>query len=176
MDLEQQFRKFASRKPTLGEAVFVAPGAILRGDVSIGDHSSIWFNAVLRADINFIRIGHHSNIQDNCVLHLSDDFPCVIGNYVTVGHGAIVHACTVGDGSLVGMGSTILDGAVIGEGALVGANSLVPLGMKVPPGSVVFGNPARIVRALSPEEQGVIRGYAEKYVRAAQFYKAVEQS
>src|SRR6266516_6712238 len=112
---EQQLDSFLRKSPTLGERVYIARGAVVLGDVTLGDHSSVWFNAVLRGDINRIVVGHHTNIQDNAILHLADDFPCVVGNYVTVGHAAIVHACTVGDEVLVGMGSTILDGAVIGE-------------------------------------------------------------
>src|SRR6266446_4493704 len=151
--LEQQFETFLRKTPSLGNGVYIAKGAVVLGDVSIGDHSSVWYNAVVRGDINRIAIGHHSNIQDNAVLHLADDFPCVLGNYVTVGHGAIVHACTVGDEVLVGMGSTIMDGAVIGEQSVIGAGAVVTQGTKVPPGSLVLGTPARIVRELSQEER-----------------------
>ena len=101
--------------PTIEENVFIAPGAIVIGDVTIREGASVWYNAVLRGDINKIVVGHHSNIQDNAVLHLADDFACILGNYVTVGHSAIVHACAVGDECLIGMGAIILDGAEIGE-------------------------------------------------------------
>src|SRR6266700_1857325 len=141
--LDQQFATFLRKKPKLGQGVYIATGAVVLGDVTLGDHSSVWFNAVLRGDINRIVVGHHTNIQDNAILHLADDFPCVVGNYVTVGHAAIVHACTVGDEVLIGMGSTILDGAVIGEQSLIGANALVTQGIKVPPGSLVLGSPAK---------------------------------
>src|SRR2546421_9309381 len=120
-----QFETFLSKKPAFGSHVYIAKGAVVLGDVTVGEYSSIWYNAVLRGDINRIVIGHHSNIQDNAVLHLEDDLPCLVGNYVTVGHSAIVHACTVGDETLVGMGAVILDGAVIGRQCLIGAKALI---------------------------------------------------
>ncbi len=134
------------------------------GDVTLGDYSSVWYNAVLRGDINRIVVGHHTNIQDNAVLHLADELPCIVGNFVTVGHSAIVHACTVGDECLIGMGATVLDGAVIGEQSIVGANALVKQGMVVPPGSMVMGCPAKLVRELSAAERAGLRSWAEKYV------------
>lgn len=167
--LEQQLSTFLERQPRLGQGVYVARGAVLVGDVTVGDYSSIWYNAVLRGDINRISIGHHSNIQDNCVLHLADDYPCIIGDYVTVGHGAIIHACTVESETLVGMGSCILDGAVIGEQCLIGARALVTQGMRVPAGSLVLGAPAKVVRALTPEERATLKGFAEKYVHTAAY-------
>jgi carbonic anhydrase/acetyltransferase-like protein (isoleucine patch superfamily) len=168
-NLEQQFATFLRRKPTLGKNVFIAKGAMVLGDVTVGDHSSIWYNSVARGDINRIVIGHHTNIQDNSVLHLADDFPCLVGNYVTVGHGAILHACTVGDEVLVGMGATILDGAVVGGQTLVGARALVTPGTKIPPGSLVLGAPARVARQLTTEERTGLKGWAEKYVRYAAY-------
>jgi carbonic anhydrase/acetyltransferase-like protein (isoleucine patch superfamily) len=130
----------------------------------------VWFNAVLRGDINRIVVGHHTNIQDSAVLHLADDYACVVGNYVTVGHGAIVHACTVGDEVLVGMRATILDGAVIGEQSLVGAGAVVTPGTVIPPGSMVLGAPARVTRALRPEERLSLKHWAQKYVENSAFY------
>jgi carbonic anhydrase/acetyltransferase-like protein (isoleucine patch superfamily) len=118
----------------------------------------------VRGDINRIVIGHHSNIQDNAVLHLADDFACLIGDYVTVGHSAILHACTVGNEVLVGMRSTILDGAVIGDQCLIGAHALVTPGVKIPDGSLVLGSPGKIVRPLTPQERSELKGWAEKYV------------
>src|SRR5690349_10217956 len=134
MKLEKQLETFLQKKPSLGRNVFIARGAVVLGDVTLGDHSSVWFNAFLRGDINRIVVGHHTNIQDNAVLHLADDFPCIVGNYVTIGHSAIVHACTVEDECLIGMGATILDGAVIGAQSIVGANALVTQGVQIPPG------------------------------------------
>ncbi|HWX23023.1 MAG TPA: gamma carbonic anhydrase family protein [Candidatus Binatia bacterium] len=167
--LEQQLDSFLRRKPRLGRGVFIARGAIVLGDVALGEHSSVWYNAVLRGDINRIVVGHHTNVQDLSVLHLADEWPCLLGNYVTVGHGAIIHACTVADEVLVGMRATILDGAVIGEQSIIGAGALVTQGTRVPIGSLVLGSPARVVRALSPEERTNIKGLAEKYARYAAY-------
>jgi carbonic anhydrase/acetyltransferase-like protein (isoleucine patch superfamily) len=135
----------------------------------MGDHSSIWYHAVARGDINRIVIGRHTNIQDNAVLHLADDYPCLIGDYVTVGHSAIVHACTVGDECLIGMGATILDGAVVGEQSLIGARALVTQRTEIPPGSLVMGSPAKVVRMLSAEERAGLKHWAEKYVTNAAY-------
>ena len=170
-ELEKRLKRSFATRPKLGQSVFIAKGAIVLGDVRLGDFCSVWFNAVLRGDLNRIVVGHHTNIQDNSVLHLADELQCVLGNYVTVGHGAIVHACTVGDEVLLGMGSTILDGAVIGEQSLIGARALVPPGARIPPGSLVLGVPARIVRALTRDERTGLRGLAEKYVRLASYYR-----
>jgi carbonic anhydrase/acetyltransferase-like protein (isoleucine patch superfamily) len=162
--LEKQLDRFLSKKPKLGKGVYIARGAAVLGDVTLGDYSSVWYNAVVRGDINYIVVGHHSNVQDNAVLHLADDFPCIVGNYVTIGHAAIVHACTVGDETLVGMGSVILDGAVIGEQSIIGAKALVTQGMKIPAGSLVLGAPAKVVRMLTREERKGLKAWAQKYV------------
>src|ERR1051326_9338153 len=121
-DLENQLKTFLGAQPKLGPQVYIAPGAVVLGDVTLGEQSSVCYHAVLRGDINRIVVGHHSNVQDTAVLHLADEYPCLLGNYVTVGHGAIVHACTVEDEVLVGMGSTLLDGVVVGEQSIIGAN------------------------------------------------------
>ncbi len=168
--MKQQLAAFLLRKPTLGKGVYIAQGAVVLGDVTLGDCSSVWCNAVLRGDINRIVVGHHTNIQDNAVLHLADAFPCLLGDYVTVGHGAIVHACTIGNEALVGMGAVILDGAVIGEHTLVGAGTVVPPGTQVPPGSLLLGSPAKVARKLSSAERAKLRKLAEKYARAAACY------
>jgi len=167
--LLKQFETFLRKKPTVGKNVYIAQGAVVFGDVTLGDHSSIWYNAVLRGDINRIVVGHHTNIQDNSVLHLADDFPCLVGNYVTVGHSAIVHACTISDEVLVGMGATVLDGATIGEQCLIGANSLVTVGSKIPAGSLVLGSPAKVVRKLTSKERAKLKTWAQKYVRYAAY-------
>ena len=163
-DLEKQLDTFLRKAPTIGEGVYIASRAVVIGDVTLGDHSSVWHHAVLRGDINRIVVGHHSNIQDNAVIHLADDYPCILGNWVTVGHSAIVHACTVGDECLIGMGATVLDGAEIGEQSIVGANALVTQAARIPPGSLVLGSPAKVVRALSPKEREGLKYWAEKYV------------
>jgi carbonic anhydrase/acetyltransferase-like protein (isoleucine patch superfamily) len=159
-----QLDTFLRKQPRLGKGVYIAKSAVVLGDVTMGDHSSVWYNATVRGDINRIVIGHHSNIQDNAVLHLADDFPCLIGNWVTIGHSAIVHACTVGDECLIGMGATILDGAVIGEQSIIGANALVTQGTVIPPGSMVVGSPAKVKRTLTPEERAGLKHWADKYV------------
>ena len=162
--LEKQLDTFLGKRPRLGKGVYIAKTAAVVGDVKLGDHSSVWYHAVLRGDINRIVVGHHTNIQDNAVLHVADEFACVLGRYVTVGHSAIVHACTVGDEVLVGMGATLLDGVVVGDQCLIGAKALVTPGVEIPEGSLVLGAPAKIVRALSKEERAGLKHWAEKYV------------
>lgn len=167
--LDPQLDTFLRKQPTLGPGVYIASTAVVLGDVTLGAHSSVWYNAVLRGDINRIVVGDYSNIQDNSVLHLADDFPCILGKYVTVGHSAIVHACTVEDECLIGMGATVLDGAIIGAQSIVGANALVTQGMIVPPGSMVLGSPAKVVRPLKQSERDSLRTWAEKYVKNADY-------
>lgn len=162
--LEKQLDRFLRSKPRLGKGVYIAKSAVVLGDVKIGAHSSVWYNAVVRGDINRIVIGHHTNIQDCAVLHLADDYPCLVGNWVTVGHSAIVHACKVGDEVLVGMGAVILDGAVVGKQSLIGAKALVKQGMRIPPGSLVLGVPAKVARALTKKERSELKYWAAKYV------------
>lgn len=146
-------RVFRGKKPRLGTGVFVADNAAVIGDVEVGNDVSIWYGAVLRGDVHFIRIGSRTNIQDNTVIHVSDGtHPTVIAEEVTIGHSAIVHGCTVKRGALIGMGSRILDGAVIGESALVGAGALVSEGMHIPPRTLAIGVPARVKRQLTDEE------------------------
>ncbi len=169
-DLTQQLDRFLRSKPVFGPGVFVAPGAVVIGAVTLGESTSIWFNAVLRGDINRIEVGHHTNIQDNAVLHVADDWPCVVGNYVTVGHAALVHACVVGHETLIGMGAVVLDGAEIGSQCLIGAKALVTQGMRIPDGSLVVGAPAKIKRALSPQEREHLKASADKYSEAAAYY------
>ncbi len=165
--LEQQLQTFLHKPPTIGHGVYIARTAVVIGDVTMGDRSSIWYGAVARGDINRVVIGHHTNIQDNAVLHNADEFPCIIGNWVTVGHSAVVHACTVGDETLIGMGAVILDGAVIGNQCLIGARALVTPGTKIPDGSMVLGSPAKVVRALTEQERSELKYWAEKYVHNA---------
>ena len=167
--LDERLDKYLAQKPRLGAGVYIARGAIVVGDVSLGEHSSIWYNAVLRGDINQIVVGKYTNIQDNAVVHLEDNLPCLIGDYVTVGHSAIVHACTVGDESLIGMGAVVLDGAMIGRQCLIGAKALVTMRTEIPDGSLVMGAPAKVVRALTEEERGKLRYSAEKYAANAAY-------
>jgi gamma-carbonic anhydrase len=167
--LTQQLETFLRKKPSLGRNVYIAKGAVVLGDVTMGDDSSVWYNAVVRGDINRIVIGRGTNIQDNAVLHLADEYPCILGDYVTVGHSAIIHACTVGNECLIGMGAVILDGAVLGDQCLVGAKALITQGMEIPDGSLVLGAPARIVRPLSTVERGDLKYWAAKYVDNAAY-------
>lgn len=171
MDIHQRLERFLGSDPCIDPSAYVAREAVVLGDVRLGPHSSVWPTSVLRGDINYIEVGEGSNVQDGSVVHLADDYPAIIGKWVTVGHRATVHACTVEDECLIGMGATILDGARIGTQSLVGAHTLVPQGMKVPPGSLVLGAPAKIKRSLSPEERARLRGWAEKYVHVAEAHR-----
>ena len=153
--------------PEIHSGAYVAPGAIVLGDVTLGDRASVWYQCVLRADIQRIVVGEGTNIQDGSVIHLSSDLGTMVGSYVTVGHQALLHACEVEDEVLVGMGAIVMDGARIGARSIVAAGSLVPKGMQVPSGSLVMGSPGRVVRTLSLEEQGGIRHWADKYIAVA---------
>ena len=155
------------KTPDIHPAAYVAPGAVVLGDVTLGDRASVWYQCVLRADIQRIIIGEGTNIQDGSVIHLASDLGTTVGSYVTVGHKALLHACEVEDEILVGMGAIIMDGARIGARSMVAAGSLVTKGMRVPAGSLVMGSPARVVRSLSLEEQGGSRHWAEKYIAVA---------
>jgi len=161
---ERHRARFLFTRPRIDPTAYVSPHAVVIGDVRLAARATIWPTAVLRGDINFIEIGEESNVQDGCVVHLAEDLPVVVGRLVTVGHRAILHACTVEDECLIGMGATILDGAVIGRGSIVGAHALVTREMQVPPGSLVLGTPAKVVRALSAEEIASIRTWADHYV------------
>ena len=160
--------------PTIHDSSFVAASADVIGRVTLEEESSIWYNATLRGDINDIVIGPRSNVQDNAVIHLADDYGCHVGELVTVGHSAILHACTVKDEVLVGMGACVLDGALVGERSIIGANALVTGGTEIPPGSLVLGSPARVVKTLDLKDQQEIKKWAEKYVRNSKLYKARE--
>lgn len=159
-------------KPEIHDSAFVAASADVIGRVTLHEESSVWYNTTLRGDINEIVIGAHSNIQDNAVVHLADDYGCYVGEWVTVGHSAIIHACTIKDEVLVGMGAIVLDGAVIGERSIIGAGAVVTGGTIIPPGSLVLGTPAKVVRTLSEEEQMGVRYWAEKYVTQSRKFMA----
>ena len=152
------------KTPRLGSRVFVAEGAILVGDVEVGDDSSVFYNAVLRGDLAPIRIGCRTNIQDNVTIHVSTDVPAVIGNEVTVGHNAVLHACTIDDNVMVGMGAIVMDGAHIKKNCIVGAGAIVTQGKEFPENSLVLGAPAHVVRELTTEEIEGVRGGVERYV------------
>jgi len=171
MTLPDRLTRFLDQPPTIHPTAFIARGAEIIGDVTLGEESSVWFQAVLRGDINRIVIGPRSNVQDGVVVHLADDSGTEVGELVTVGHKAILHACTIGDEVLVGMGAIVLDGAVIGARSIIGAGALITGGKEIPPGSLVLGSPAKVVRALSLEEQAGIKVWAEKYVALSAAYR-----
>jgi carbonic anhydrase/acetyltransferase-like protein (isoleucine patch superfamily) len=159
-------RPFRSISPIVDPSAFVDASAQVIGDVHIGPESSVWMNVVVRGDLNGIRIGARTNIQDLTLVHvMRNTHPALIGDEVTVGHGAVVHGCTIEDRCLIGMGAILLNGCRIGTGSIVAAGALVPEGMVVPPGSMVMGMPATVRRPLTPEEDASIRRYAENYVR-----------
>lgn len=147
---------------------YIAEGAVVKGNISIGEDSSVWYNATVRADLEPITIGSGSNVQDNAVVHVDPGFPAAIGDHVTIGHGAIIHGCSIGDDCLIGMGAIILNGAVIGKESIVGAGALVTQNMQIPEGSMVYGSPAKVVRKVRPEELEASRENAREYVRLAQ--------
>ena len=167
MDTNKRLDKHLGEEPLYGPDVFVAPTAVVLGDVQMDEGSSLWYGGVLRGDINSIKIGKYSNLQDGVIGHLADDHPLVVGQYVTVGHGAVIHACEIGDECLIGMNSTILDGAKIGKQSIVAAGSVVPVGMQIPEGSMVAGVPAKVKKSLSQDEREQIKGWAEKYMLVA---------
>jgi carbonic anhydrase/acetyltransferase-like protein (isoleucine patch superfamily) len=162
--------RYLASLPSVGAGVLVAPGAALVGDVTLGDDSSVWWGAVLRGDIAPVAVGARTNIQDGAVMHVADDTPCIVGDEVVVGHRAMLHACRVEDGCLIGMQSTILDEAVIGHGSVVGAGALVTQQKVIPPYSLVLGSPARVVRKLTADDEAFHRAAALKYVRLKENY------
>ncbi|MBA6413743.1 gamma carbonic anhydrase family protein [Parahaliea sp. F7430] len=155
-----------------GEGHFIAPNAAVIGDVSLHERVSIWFSCVLRGDVERIEIGAGSNIQDGTVIHADPGFPTVVGRNVTVGHNAMLHGCTIGDGSLVGIAAVVLNGAKIGKNCLIGANALVTEGMEIPDGSLVLGAPAKVRKTLSEDEQKMLQLNAEYYVKNAENFSA----
>jgi len=172
MNFQEQMARHLDATASIHPSAFIAPGAVIVGDVEIGEEASVWYGVVIRADLNRIRIGPRSNIQDGSVLHLADELGVEVGEYVTCGHSAILHACRIEDEALIGMGATVLDGAEIGARSVIGANALVTQGMKIPAGSLVLGSPAKVRRTLDLEEQAAVRTWAEKYVRLSRAYMA----
>jgi gamma-carbonic anhydrase len=166
-----QILPFGGKLPVIGAGVYVAPNAVVIGDVTLGDESSVWFGCVVRGDVGWIRIGKRTNIQDVSVVHVTGGLAnTTIGDDVTVGHRAILHGCTVGDGCLVGMGATVMDNAVVGEGSLIGAGALVTPGTRIPPRSLVLGAPAKVVRPVKDHEAKMGIVGAEHYVALARAY------
>jgi carbonic anhydrase/acetyltransferase-like protein (isoleucine patch superfamily) len=159
-------RPFRTARPSVDPSAFVDVSAQVIGDVQIGAESSVWMNVVVRGDVNFIRIGARSNVQDLTLVHvMKETHPVVIGDNVTIGHNAVVHGCVIEDRCLIGMGAILLNGCRIGTGSIVAAGALVPEGMVVPPGSMVMGVPGKVRRALTADEDASIQWYADNYVR-----------
>lgn len=164
---------FGDQAPSIDSRAFVAPGARLIGAVTLDAESSIWFNAVLRADLAAIRVGRGSSIQDCCVVHVDHDGPCEIGTNVVVGHNAVLHACRIGDGALVGMGAVVLSGVEVGAGAVVAAGSLVKEGCRIPPRTLYAGSPARCVRSLDQKTSARILAGARVYRDLLPHYRSI---
>jgi gamma-carbonic anhydrase len=162
---------FRGVTPVLGGGVFLAPGAMVVGDVILAERASVWHNAVIRGDMNFIRIGRESNIQDLCVLHVTTDIhPVKIGDAVTVGHAAVIHGATIEDGALIGIGAVILDGARVGAEAVIAAGSVVPPGMEIPARVLAMGTPARVKRQLTAAEVEEVRAGVHHYIEYAELH------
>lgn len=159
-------------QPDIHGTAYISPQAYVIGSVTIGEEASVWPFASLRGDIESIHVGRGTNVQDGAVLHVEQHHACRLGAYVTVGHKAVLHACTVQDEVLVGMGAIVLDGAVIGEGSIIGAGALVTKGTEIPPGSLVLGTPARVVRPVSAEARADLKPWAERYIALAKEYLA----
>lgn len=174
--MTSSLRAFKGKIPDVADSVYIAPSADVIGDVVIGEQSSIWFNCVIRGDVNSIRIGARSNIQDGTVIHVSNGtFPTFVGDDVLVGHNCIIHGCTLEDGSFVGMGTTVLDGAVVETGAMVAAGALLTPNKRVPTGELWGGSPARYLRDLTEEQRENLTSGAAHYAELAQVYKASEE-
>jgi len=170
-------KPFRGIMPLLAVSAFAEESAQIIGDVQVGDDSSIWFNVVIRGDVNHIRIGNRSNIQDGSVVHVTNGkFPTLIGDDVTVGHNAILHGCVIGSRCLIGMGAIVLDGCQIGEGTILGAGSVVAPGTVVAPGSLILGSPARVKRLLTEEEILNIKRSAHNYIGYAAEYKLMKSA
>lgn len=167
-------RAYKGIRPSLGERAWVDVSAQVIGAVELGEDASVWMNTVVRGDVNRIRLGARTNVQDNCVLHVAREHPTVLADDVTVGHSVTLHGCTIGRHSLIGIGAIVLNGAEIGEESIVAAGALVTEGMQVPPRSLVMGSPAKVRRELTEEERAGLRRYAENYVRYKDEYREAE--
>ncbi len=163
---------FEGHYPKIHPTAFIAPTALVLGDVEIGEYSTVWYGCVLRGDLDPIRIGHHSNVQDNSVLHTGKNEPCLIHDYVTVGHMAIVHGCEIKSGTLVGMGACVLNRSVIGEECIIGAKALVTEGKAFDPRTMILGSPAKAVRELTEKDLEPVRTFTERYVKNGQRHRA----
>lgn len=169
-------RSYRGTSPRIAESAYVDSSAQVIGDVVIGERTSVWPNACIRGDVNYIRIGDESSIQENTVVHVDHDyFPCIIGNRVTVGHGVVLHGCQIEDGALIGIGAILLNGVKVGAGAVVAAGALVPEGIHIPAKMVAMGTPAKIRREVTVEEEERFRANCDEYVKITAIYRE-EQS
>ncbi len=166
---------FNNQVPSIHESVFIAKGAVVSGDVEIGEESNIWYNAVIRGDVAPTKIGKRVSIQDNCTLHQSPNIPLIIEDDVIIGHNAILHSCRIGKGALIGMGAIILDGAEVGEYAMIGAGALVPPGKKIPARAVAFGSPAKVNREVNEADYKDMDRILHSYVSKGKIYKDAEK-
>ncbi len=163
-------RSYKGIWPKLGEGAYVDPSAQVIGDVELGDHSSVWMNAVLRGDVNAIRVGSHTNVQDNCVIHVTAEQRTILGDHVTIGHSAVLHGCHIGHCVLVGIGAIVLNGADVGEESVIAAGTLVPEGMTIPPRRLVMGVPGKVRREVTEAERAHLRELAANYVEYKETY------
>ena len=166
-------RIYRGHSPRIAESAYIDPQAVIIGDVTIAADSSVWPCVVIRGDVHFIRVGSRTNVQDGCVLHvMRDEHPLILGDNVTIGHGVVLHGCTIESRCLIGMGSIILNGAIIGTGSIVAAGTLVPEGTDVPPGGLFMGHPGKFRRSLTDADQSSIDDYAQRYVEYKDAYKS----
>ena len=172
MTTEERLEKHLTKDPQIPDTAYVANEAVIIGDVTLGESASVWPGSVIRGDINSISIGDRTNVQDGSIIHLADNYGVEVGNDVTIGHGAIIHACKVESECLIGMRATLMDGAVLGRNSNIGAGSLVTPNTHIPPGSLAVGAPARVVRQLTEDEQANIKNWASKYQKVAAAHKA----
>lgn len=169
------YSNYFEHTPKLGERVYASPGSKIIGRVDLGDHVNVWFNSVIRADVNFIKIGKNTNIQDLCMLHVTEQNSLTIGENTSLGHSVIMHGCKVGNGCLIGMGTIILDGAEVGDNCLVAAGSMITPGKKFPSGSMIKGRPAVVERPLTPEEIDRVSNHYKAYIVYKDQYLSMDE-
>jgi len=164
-------RPYRGITPKIAASAYIDPSAQIIGDVAIGERSSVWCHTTVRGDVHYIRLGDETNVQDNCCLHvMTGQYPCILGNRVTVGHSVTLHGCVIEDDCLIGIGALLLNGVVVGAGSIVAAGALVVERTVIPPGSVVMGAPAKVKRAATPEDHEMIRHHARNYVEYRRIY------
>ena len=172
MNLEPDIRPYRGKRPQIAASAYLDRASVIIGDVVIGEDCSIWPSVVVRGDVNYIRIGARTNIQDGSILHvMKDEYPLILGDDITVGHSVTLHGCTIESRCLIGMGAILLNGVVLGTGSIVAAGALIPERTQIPPGSLVMGSPAKVKRALLPDDQASIDRYARRYVEYKNIYR-----